>query len=320
MDEVSAGDLRRDQLLIDFVQRAFGYSLTGLTTEQCFFCCFGTGSNGKSTLLEMLRHVAGDYGYNMPFSTLELTARSAIPNDVAALVNRRLVTGSETNESAQWNEQRVKVLTGSDSITARFLYKEHFTFTAAAKFWLAFNHKPRVADDSHGFWRRVRLIPFLHKFEGGAQDKHLLGNSRTEAPAILAWAVRGCLEWQQSGLETPEVVKSATSAYRDEMDLVGQFLEERCMFSPEATVSAKALYDEFYFWATDNGEQADRRTFTAHLAARAFEKRKVGHGRIWTWFGITLRSMVPNEGVGIEKAPQPGANGSSVRVSQKRPD
>jgi putative DNA primase/helicase len=119
--------------LIDFLQRAVGYSLTGLTTEQCLFCCSGAGSNGKSTFLEILRYVAGDYGYNMPFSTLELTAGSAIPNDVAALVNRRLVTGSETNESGQWNEQRVKVLTGSDSITARFLYKEHFTFTAAGK-------------------------------------------------------------------------------------------------------------------------------------------------------------------------------------------
>ena len=132
----------------------------------------------------------------------------------------------------------MKVLTGSDSITARFLYKEHFTFTPTAKFWLAFNHKPRVSDDSHGFWRRVRLIPFLHKFEAGAQDKELMGKLRAEAPGILAWAVQGCLKWQQEGLGMPEVVKAATESYREEMDIIGQFLEERCVVDPRASVGA----------------------------------------------------------------------------------
>jgi putative DNA primase/helicase len=102
----------------------------------------------------------------MPFSYPGDERRTAIPNDVAGLLNRRLVTGSESDESAQWSEQRVKALTGSDSITARFLYKDHFTLVATAKFWLAFDHKPRVSDDSVGFWRRVRLIPFLHKSWG----------------------------------------------------------------------------------------------------------------------------------------------------------
>jgi putative DNA primase/helicase len=195
--------------VIDFVQRAVGYSLTGLTSEQCFFACWGAGSNGKTTFLEMLRQVLGSYAYNAPFSMLELTARGSIPNDVAALVNRRLVTGSETNELSRWNEQRVKVLTGCDDITARFLYNEFFTFTPIAKFWLAFNHKPIVDDASHGFWRRVRLIPFLHRFEGAAADQDLMKKLRAESPGILAWAVRGCLKWQQEGLGIPEIVKLA---------------------------------------------------------------------------------------------------------------
>jgi putative DNA primase/helicase len=265
--------------LIDFVHRAVGYSLTGLTMEQCFFCCFGSGSNGKSTFLEVLRYVLGGYAHNMPFSTLELTARTAIPNDVASLAGRRMITGSETNEAAQWNEQRVKALTGSDSITARFLYKEHFTFSAVAKFWLAFNHKPRVSDDSHGFWRRVRLVPFQHKFEGDAQDKQLLTKLQAEAVGILAWAIQGCLEWQQQGLAVPEVVRAETQSYREEMDVIGQFLMERCVVDSNVSVTAKALWDEYYFWAADNGEKADRKLFAARLAARGFTKSRVGHER-----------------------------------------
>src|SRR5262249_4534420 len=178
-----------NQELIDFVQRAVGYSLTGDTSEQCLFLNFGGGSNGKSTFLEVLRRVAGGYGHNMPFSTLEIKARTSIPNDVAALAGRRLVTASETNESVRLNEERVKALTGCDAITARFLNKEFFTFHPVAKFWLAFNHKPRVADDSHGFWRRIRLIPFLHEFKDTARDKHLLEKLLAEAPGILVWAV-----------------------------------------------------------------------------------------------------------------------------------
>src|SRR6476661_1786965 len=194
-----------------------------------------------------------------------------------------MITGSETNESSQWNEQQVKALTGSDSITARFLYKEHFTFIAVAKFWLGFNHKPRVSDDSFGFWRRVRLVPFQHKFEGDAQDKQLLSKLQLEAAGILAWAVRGCLRWQQHGLGMPEIVRAETETYREEMDVIGQFLAERCTIEPKASVTAKVLWDEFYFWAADNGEKADRKLFAARLAARGFSKRQFGKERVWTW-------------------------------------
>ncbi len=211
---------------------------TGSTSEQCFFACWGSGSNGKTTFLEMLRTVLGSYAYNAPFSMLELTARSSIPNDVAALVNRRLVTGSETNELSRWNEQRVKVLTGCDDITARFLYNGFFTFTPIAKFWLAFNHKPMVDDASHGFWRRVRLIPFLHRFEGDRLDKDLMKKLRAEAPGILAWAVRGCLRWQQEGLGLPGAVKQATDEYQREADIVGEFMEEQCVLDVEGQVPA----------------------------------------------------------------------------------
>ena len=114
--------------LIDFIQRAAGYSLTAMTTEQCLFLCYGTGSNGKSVFLNVLREAAGQYGHNASFSLFELRSRSAIPNDVAALYNRRLVTSSETNEGTRLNEARVKALTGGDRLSARFLHAEFFEF------------------------------------------------------------------------------------------------------------------------------------------------------------------------------------------------
>jgi putative DNA primase/helicase len=136
----------------------------------------------------------------------------------------------------------------------------------------------------------VRLIPFLHTFEGKAQDKHLLKKLKAEAPGILAWAVQGCQKWQESGLQMPEVVRAETQAYREEMDVLGQFIAERCTEEPTASVSAKALWDEFYFWAQDNNEHADRKLLAARLAARGFTKRQYGKERVWTWFGISLKT------------------------------
>jgi len=278
-----------DEELISFVQRAVGYSLTGSTSEQCFFACFGTGSNGKTTFLEVLRYVVGDYGANTPFSTLELGSRNVIPNDVAALEGRRLVTASETGELIRLNEARVKSLTGEDAVTARFLHREFFTFQPVAKIWLAFNHKPLVGDDSPGFWRRVRVIPFTAQFHSDQIEKGLVHRLKAEAPGILAWAVEGCLKWQKDGLGTAEAVEAATRAYREEMDLIGRFLGECCEVGPTASVSAADLWLRFQSWNCDYGEKVSRRTFAQKLTQRGFRKERRGHARIWTWIGIGLR-------------------------------
>lgn len=278
-----------DQELIDYVHRAVGYCLAGLTIEQILFLCCGFGSNGKSTFLELLRYVLGDYAYSVPFSTFELKARSAIPNDVAALPGRRFVTVLETNESAPLNEARLKLLTGCDPVTARLLYHEFFTFTPMAKFWLATNHKPPVADDSPGFWRRIRLIPFLRQFVGDRADKDLLSKLKAEAPGILRWAVDGCLLWQREGLGLPAVVTAASQAYREENDPIGEFLDECCEIAPDATVTAGELWSEYLQWAAENLERPlDRKVLSARLEARGFRKQRVGHKRTWTWFGLRI--------------------------------
>lgn len=280
-----------DTELIAFIQRAVGYSLTGDTSEQCLFACHGGGANGKSTFFETLRKVFGDYARNTPFSTLERNARTSISNDVAALVGRRFVTAVETNESVQFNEARVKALTGSDAMTARFLYGEYFTFFPVAKFWLGFNHKPVVADDSYGFWRRIRLIPFPKEFKGDADDKQLLPKLKAEAPGILAWAVRGCLAWQKDGLGMPKVVKESTEAYREESDPLSEFISDRCVVHEDEQVEGGLLWYEYQSWCTENQEpELDRKAFSKRLEDRGLKKIKVGHNRTRSWQGLSLES------------------------------
>jgi len=265
LDEIFDGDTE----LISFVHRAVGYSLSGDTSEQCLFLGYGTGSNGKGTLINTLKEILGDYGSNMPFSTIEMHQRSAIPNDLAALVGRRLVIAAETNDGTRLNEARVKALTGCDPVTARFLHREFFTFEPVAKFWLSVNHKPVVRDDSHGFWRRIRLIPFLKTFPVNNALKVELA---AEMPGILAWAVRGCLEWQRQGLNAPAAVLNATRAYERDSDPLAMFLEEACVTNTEYEVGATDLFQHYKSWA-DRHSLTDRERLTATMFGRKLGER-----------------------------------------------
>lgn len=282
-----------DVELIGYVKRAIGYCLTGDVSEQCLFLCYGEGANGKSVLLEIFRYVLGGLAHNLPFSAFELTGRSTIPHDLAGVVAKRFVTSAETNENVRFNEARLKAISGGDTCTARFLFQEFFSFDPTAKFWLAFNHKPRVTDDSHGFWRRIRLIPFPVKFEGGRADKDLLGKLKAEGAGILAWAVRGCLAWQREGLGEPSAVRAATKLYREESDALATFLEERYESSPKSVVGSTQILEEFKQWAEANGEEP--------LSPRALSDRLRKHGftptrdlidgqRVRVWRGIGRRT------------------------------
>lgn len=278
--------------LISYIHRAVGYSLTGETSEQCFFCCYGDGANGKSRFLSAIGYALGSYAFNLPFSALELTARSNIPNDVATLPGRRFVTAIETDESARLNEARIKALTGGDLITARPLYRDFFTFKPVAKFWLAFNRRPVVTDDSHGFWRRVHLIPFVRQFDPQADPK-LEEVLKSEASGILAWAVRGCLQWQANGLNLPSTVREATEAYRNDSDPLRDFLAEWCILEPDARVVVADLWQGYLHWILANNQTAlQRAEFTRRLEALGCRKVRMGHGRDWTWLGIRLRQIV----------------------------
>lgn len=278
-----------DQDLIQFVQRAIGYSLSGETTEQCLFLLYGGGANGKSTLVNTLKHVLGEYAWNMPFSTIESDQRASIPNDLAALVGRRFVIASETNDGTRLNESRIKALTGCDRVSARFLHQEFFEFVPVSKLWLCVNHKPIVRDDSHGFWRRIRLIPFRQQFPG---DKTLSKELLAEGPGILAWAVRGCLEWHRlGGLFPPNVVTEATAAYARDSDPLSEFIDEFCEVDPAAQAGAAEMYAHYTHWATHRG-LSERERLTSTMFGRKMGERfpsgKMRSGKVYR--GVARRS------------------------------
>lgn len=278
-----------DDELIDFIWRAVGYSLTGDTSEHCVFICYGAGANGKTTFLNTLRGAAGGYGHNMPFTTIELKGRASVPTDVADLVGKRLVTATETDERTRLNEARFKALSGGDPITARHLYSSFFEFRPVAKFWLAVNHKPRVDDDSYGFWRRVRLIPFLRVFKDGNADKKLSERLAAETQGILVWAVRGCMEWRKRGLEPASAVRVATDEYQRESDPVAGFIADRCIVTAGARSLASVLYKAYKEWAEEQGLQSwevlSNTRFGRRMGER-FVKRHSDKGNVYEGIGL----------------------------------
>jgi len=287
-----------DAELISYVQCAVGYSLTADVSEQCIFLAYGEGANGKSTFLKTIGRVLGDYSCNLPFSAFEIGGRSSIPNDIAALVGKRIVTSVETNEATRLNEGRIKALTGGDPITARYLYGEFFTFQPVAKFWLAFNDKPRVVDDSHGFWRRIRLIPFVHRFEGQQDDKHLDKKLIAEAPGILNWALKGGLDWQKTGLVTPEAVEIATVEYREESNSAAAFINDRCCIEVGSWVSSGDLFAAYCKWSKEQDEEypLDRRAFSIRISKIAgVLPKKTGKERTRGWSGIKLKGTAAGD-------------------------
>jgi len=277
-------------VLIDWLWRASGYSMTGITSEQIFLDGYGTGANGKGLFQGALRVVFGDYAYDAPFSTFELNTRASIPNDLAALERRRLVTSSETNDGTRLNEARIKALSGEDPCTARYLHREFFTFMPVCKIWMFVNHKPTVRDDSHGFWRRVRLIPFLRQFKDQQADKNLRIKLLAEAPGILNWLIAGCIEWQRRGLDPiPTAVAIATDAYRTESDPLAEFIADACIIMPNAETRASALYKAYFAWVADQGllekERLTRTAFGRRMSTR-YDKKTRKDGTYYQGIGL----------------------------------
>lgn len=242
-----------DAAVMAFMQRAVGYSISGDVSEQVCFMATGKGSNGKSTMLDTLSHVFGDYAHTTPFSTfvrgLDAGSRAATP-ELADMVGRRFVQAVESDEQIRLNEARLKSLTGGDTVSARRLFGMPFTFRPVAKLWLAFNQKPRVLDTSFAFWRRVRLVEFTRTFTGSDADPHLVDTLRTEASGILAWAVAGTHAWLRDGLGTPLSVMDAADTWRQDADPLADFLSEAISYDdPDATIPASELFTHYVAWA-----------------------------------------------------------------------
>ncbi len=267
-----------NQALVDFIQRAIGYSLTGDTGEQCLFLLHGSGSNGKSTLLNALKELLGDYAMQCPAETLMVKqGGGGASNDIARLRGARFVATSETENGRRFAEAMIKQLTGGDVIAARFLFAEYFEFTPNFKIWLAANHKPVIRGDDYAIWRRIKLIPFAVTIQPEEVDGSLPDKLRGEYPGILAWAVQGCMEWQTHGLNPPLEVIAATNEYKSEMDLIGRWIEECCITAPQASAQASALHGSYKSWVEGNGGHPLNSTmFGLKLGDRGFSKVKSG--------------------------------------------
>ena len=287
LSEIFIGDGK----LIDYIGRCIGYSLTGLTNEQVIFLLYGIGANGKSVILNIIRALMGDYGANTSFQTFLASKYdgSKIPNDVAALVSKRLVTASEIKESGRLNEERIKSMTGGDPITARFLHQNWFTYVPTYKVWLSVNHKPKVSDTTYSFWRRIRLIPFEAIFVKDKDDKKLTEKLVNELPGILNWAVAGCLRWQKVGLEPPEKVVNATQQYQSEMNIIRQFLDENTISKEGASVAFSLLFENYCKWCEETNEKPmSSNMFGRKMTELGFKKDRIGAERQLCYIGIGL--------------------------------
>jgi putative DNA primase/helicase len=279
--------------LIDFLQRAVGYALTGETSEQCLFIFWGGGANGKSTFLQAMSHVLGDYAMSTPTETLLVKRRGAIPNDVARLKGARFVVACEADAENRLAESLIKQMTGGDTISARFLHQEWFEFEPTHKVFFGTNHKPVIKGTDYAIWRRIRLVPFTITIPEEERDKSLPEKLKDEAAGILAWAVQGCLAWQRRGLGAPEEVKEATDSYREEMDVLGEFLKDRCRVSTDAKVSSKDLFEAYSAWCEANGQEpVGQRAFVSTLKEKGFKRSRVGHVGVRGWIGVELLEML----------------------------
>lgn len=269
--------------LVDFAQRAVGYTLTGNTSEQCLFYCHGRGANGKTTFLETLRALFGDFGQQAEFSTFLEKQADGVRNDVARMHGARLVCAIESGEGRKLNEPLIKNLTGQDTLTARYLYREYFEFRPQFKVWLAANHDPIVRGTDNALWRRIRKIPFTVTFLPDKQDKCMAEKLRAELPGVLAWAVRGCLAWQKEGLNPPAEVEEATASYRAEMDTFAVFLSDCCIVKPGTEAKASELYKAYKDWGGDENQRA----FGLRLREHGLKPGKSSGGvRVWRGIGL----------------------------------
>jgi putative DNA primase/helicase len=275
--------------VITFVQTVAGWALTGDISEQTMFILFGSGANGKSTFLNTIMYLLGDYAIATPTETFMRKNGDQYTNDIARLRGTRFVTTTEAEQGRRLSEPLIKKITGNDQMTARFLYGEFFNFTPTFKIFMATNHKPVIKGTDHGIWRRIKLIPFTTRIPEEKQDKHLEMKLREEAGGILNWLLEGTARWKREGLKAPAAVLNATDEYRGEMDVIGNFLKECCVQKPEGSIRIRELFKAYQDWCDDNNEHGvSERFFGLRLKEMGYEQGRTSEARYWC--GLVLRA------------------------------
>lgn len=297
IDEVTQGD--KDKA--DFLQRSLGYSMLGMSNEECMFILHGkTTRNGKSTLLNTIEYMLGDYAKVAPVGMIcrgdrQKDAEAASPT-LAGLKGKRFVTMSESNEYGKLDEEKIKQLTGGEEISARALYQSAITFRPQFTLWLSCNDLPMVTDKSLFASERIKVIEFNRHFTQKEQDTHLKDEltSIEAMSGIFMWLVRGYIKYKERGLEMPDHLKQVVSKYERDNDLVLQFLESRCVRNEESNIKAKDLYNAFKLWAKSEGAYVlSARKFNSEMERHPewFDRKSTSSGFAIYW-GVKLKEVL----------------------------
>ncbi len=275
--------------MVSYLQRLFGYAITGLVKEKVFPVFFGrTGWNGRSLIIETISYIMGALAGSIPAEMLlsqRYSKSSAGPSpDIMSLKGIRMAFASEIDEGQRFSAAKIKWLTGKDELTGRSPHDKYPTrFAPTHKLFVMTNSQPQAPPNDKAFWERLHLIPFTISFvnrepQETYERRAILDLDRqvlTEAPGILAWLVRGCLEWQKRGLNPPKDVTEATEKYRRNEDIMADFLDECCFKDPGADEKASALYNRFVSWYHDNiGKNEPTGTWFGKQLGQKFEKSK----------------------------------------------
>ena len=282
-------DILPDPAVREFLQRSFGYSLTGLISEQVLWFFYGTGANGKSTLVNVMARILGPYCMSLPFSSLMQDDRkrgSEASPDLARLPGARMVRASEPEKGAKFGESTIKAVTGGEPLTVRHLNHGFFEFTPSFKLFLSGNHKPIIRGQDYGVWRRINLVPFTVSIPPEARDPHLEAKLWEERSGILNWLVDGFTKWKQVGLRPPAAVVAATSEYREDSDPLGLFLGAWTERAEHGWVQGKRIYEAYCLWCRNNAVEPMTNTlFGRMLTERGLQKDRSG---VVTYRGIQL--------------------------------
>lgn len=279
-----------DQELINYVQKAVGYSLTGDMREQCLFMLWGGGANGKSTFVKALEDIMGSYAATIKGETLmEKNGQDGARGDLARLTNKRVVIASELQEGQVFNEPLLKVLSAGETLPVRFMYQEEFMLKPKFKLWIMTNKKPKVKGNDHGIWRRWRMIPFKYKFTEKEKDPNFYEEKlKPELEGILLWAITGYQMWKKEGFEAPREVMEAVEDYKMDMDQVARFIEDCCVVRESAECTGANMYDEYLNWCIAEGEnyKMTNHKLAQDLKEKGFINKRKNSGKRWIGIGI----------------------------------
>jgi putative DNA primase/helicase len=283
-----------DAEFMEFLKRAAGYTLTGLTTEERCFFVYGVAASGKTTFLESIKSAMGEYAATINPDMLCKSkfgggAGGAATPELARLAGIRLAAGSEIEQGKELAEAVIKSITGGETITARNLYAGLFEYRPQFALWMAMNHCPKASADDGAIWRRVLRLNFDKTVPPEKRDKSLKPYLATEgASAVLAWAVKGCLAWQKDGLGIPDCVQKSTEAYRAESDPLTNFFEDCVKLDSGAWTSAADVAKEYADYCAENGTKYPVSPQTLAKKLKAFGARADRRGSVRGWAGVRV--------------------------------